>query len=56
MAKWAKSAYNDARKVEFGSLDDGVHGEHNGVGFVEISNKFVEQDEFFCVREPFDGA
>ena len=31
-------------------------GEHNDVGFVEISKMFVMQDAIFFGTEPFDGV
>ena len=41
--------------MEFGLLD-GVDGgeQHNGVGFVEISEVFATQDEFSFGMESFD--
>ena len=40
--------------MEFGSLDGGEDGEHNGVDFVEISKMSAMQDAFFIETEPFD--
>ena len=37
-----------------GLFDCGDDDEHNGVGFVEISNLFATQDEFFLGMELFD--
>ena len=37
----------DAREMDFCSLDGGENGEHNGVGFVEISQIFAMKDVFF---------
>ena len=47
IVKWANSANNGAREMEFGSHDGGEDGEHNGAGFVEISNILMMQDSFF---------
>ena len=35
-------------------LSCGEDGEHNGVGFIEISNIFVAQDDFLLGAEPFE--
>ena len=40
--------------MEFGWLDGGNDGEHDGVGFFEISKIFVARDEFFFETEPFE--
>ena len=41
--------------TEVGLCDDGEDGEHNGVGFVGISEIFVAQNAFFFGVESFDG-
>ena len=38
---------NGTRQVEFCSFDGGEDGEHNGVGFVELSTRFAAHDDFF---------
>ena len=35
--------------MELGSFDGGEDGEYSGVGFVEISELFATQDEFFYI-------
>ena len=35
-------------EIEFSLLDDGSDGEHNSVGFVEISTISMTQDGRFC--------
>ncbi len=39
----------------FGSLEDGDDGEHNGIGFVEISESFTKRG-VFSEEAPFDGV
>ena len=41
--KWAKSANNDAREMEFGSLDGGVDGD----GFVKYLTFAMQDADFF---------
>ena len=41
--------------MQFGSPNVGENGEHNGVGYVEISIIFAMQFAFFFGAEPFDG-
>ena len=50
------SVCNDAREVEFNSLNGGDYGEHNLVGFVEISRIVVMNDSFFAWTWLFDKA
>ena len=40
--------------MEFGSLDDGEDGEHNDVGFVEISKILTLQNAFPYGAVSFD--
>ena len=54
MVKYANSANNDAREVEFGSLDCGEDDKHNGVAYVEISIISVIHDTLFFVWAPFE--
>ena len=35
-------------------LSCGEDGEHNGIGFIEISDIFVAQDDFLLGTEPFE--
>ena len=44
---YSKSINNGARGIEYGSFDRAWNAEHNGIGFVEISNTFVTQCDFF---------
>ena len=46
---------NDATELEFASLHEAEDGEHNDIGFEEISQK-VTQDNFIFRTEPFDGV
>ena len=46
----AISANNGARGMIFGSLDDGVVGEHNGDGFVVISANYLR-----CVKHFYNS-
>ena len=41
---------NCARKMEFDLFDDGNYGEHNGIGFVEISEMSAMQNTFFLEK------
>ncbi len=43
-----------AIELKFCSLDGGVHGELNGVDFVEISKTFATHDAIFFRTVPFD--
>ena len=36
--------------MKFGSLDDGEDGEHNGVGFSEVSEICLTHDSFFTLE------
>ena len=47
--------YKGTRKVGYGSINSRVDGESNCVGFVEIPNTFVKQDNLFFRREPSDS-
>ena len=47
MRKSANSVNNGAREMEFGSFDGGGDGERDGIVFVEISNIFTMEDNFF---------
>ena len=40
--------------MEFGPLDGGEDGEHNGVGLVEISNIFGMECRYFFDMVSFD--
>ena len=40
MQKYADSTENGAKDVEFGSFDGRNDGEHNGIGIMDISNRF----------------
>ncbi len=54
IAELTFSVNNGARKMEFGSLDDGEDGEHNDVGFVEISKILTLQNAFPYGAVSFD--
>ena len=41
-------------EAEFGYLNGGKDGQHNGAGFVEISNEFPMQCEFSFGKMSFD--
>ena len=43
-----------AREMELSSLDGGTGGEHNGEGFVEISNMIAMQNMFSLEQKPVD--
>ena len=53
IVKLVNCASYDTREMEFGSLGDGVDGEHKDVGFVEISNRFLTQDTFSFETKSF---
>ncbi len=42
--------------MKFGLFDGGEDGEHNGVGFKEISRISAMQDAFFFGATSFDGV
>ena len=42
--------------MEFGTLDGGESGEHNGIGSMEISTLFVTLDIYFVATELFVGV
>ena len=44
-----------AREVRFGPSDCGDDGEHNSVGFVEISGIFVMKCAIFLTTESLDA-
>ena len=56
MRKWANVGNNGARELAFVLFDGRDNAEHNGVGFVEISEIFTKQDAFFCGTGSFDGV
>ncbi len=41
--------------MEINSLDDVEDGEHNSVGFVEVSKIFLTEDAFLFATAPFDS-
>ena len=42
------------RETLFGLFDGGDDGEHNDVGFVEVTEIFLTQNAFFFGTESFD--
>ena len=53
VAKKTNSVNNGAGE-ESGSLDGGRDGEHNGTGFVEISQTFATKDTLSLGAQSFD--
>ena len=51
-SQMSQTVDNGAKGIKLGWLDGG-DGEHNGVGFIDISETFETQDAFFFGREPF---
>ena len=45
MHKYANFSNNYTRELKCGSIDGGGDGEHNDVGFVEISATFTTQND-----------
>ena len=56
IAKSANFSNTVARELEFEPHDDRNNNEHNGVGFVEISEIFAAQVVFFFGTELFNRA